>query len=278
MNMKKVLILLLLLSVLAVLSAIAIQAPSEVPSAEFIAQALIDQEQLCGQSLDVAYTITINNAHHSDCRYVRTPDTLFLDMKKESSLRRCRLDRNSKESRRVTIPNNGGTISGVIDNKRAGELGNRDIPDPVRYNLDVVTLPELIRRGEVQADKQDIDGSSCWLIETPSKYMPDTVYRVWVDPTIGFCPRRIEISWPHKQPSIIDFLQYKDLGNGVWFPMEIHNKFQFVHGDTNEMLESVESIKDVKIDQTVSKSELDVVFPKGCHVYNMITDAEYVQP
>lgn len=278
MNTKKAATLLVFLLVSAVLITISIRGNSEAPSGEFLAQALAHQEELCGRSLDVAYALSIDNKHQSDCRYVRSPDTLFLERRSELRDSRFRLDRNSKESRQVMIRKDGGQSEGIIDDKFAGDLGNRVIPDVVLFPLDVGTLSELVSRGKVQADKQDIDDSSCWLIEIPSKYTPDEVYRVWVDPTIGFCPRRIEILRANRLPQTIDFLLYKDLGNGIWFPTEIRNNYQFVSDNTDRMVEVVMKVNKVDIDQTISKSELDVVFPKGCHVYNKITNAEYVQP
>jgi len=279
MNTKKAATLLLCLLVSALLITISIRANGGAPSGEFFAHALTHQEQLCGRSLDVTYTFWIDNNHHSDCRYVRSFDTLFLERKSGLRDTRSRLDRNSKEFRQVTIPKDGGHSEGIIDDKFAGDLGNRVIPDVVLFPVDVGTLSELVSRGKVESDKQDINGSSCWLIEIPSKYNPDEVYRVWLDPTIGYCPRRIEILRANRLPQTIDFLLYKDLANGLWLPMEIRNKYQFVvRTKRDEIVESVMKVSKVEIDQTISTSELDVVFSKGCDVYNKITNAKYVQP
>lgn len=255
-----------------------------VPTAEFLAQALVEQEEACGKSLTVSYTFSqVGSLFPEQCHYVRTPAKSFLQMEgSRIGTKRCSLDRNSGQSRRLSIRKEASRPVGEIDDRFAGPLGDRVIPDVVRYPLDLSSLLDLVRRSSVKEARQDIDGRLCWLVETPSAYTPNEQYHIWLDPTIGYCPRRVEITRDSVQPQIIDFLDYEDESKGVWFPMEVRNKFEFLRvtqgKTTKSSAEMVIHVSEVKINQPVSDEELLVGFPSGTHVYDRIKKADYIQP
>ena len=259
---------------------------SDVPSAEFLAQALLNQEQSCGQALDITYTLRVVGDPVEairKCRYIRTPLILFLEKDSQSYNRRIDLQRNSGESRQLATNKADSKMQGLIDGKFASALGNREFPDVVRFPLDGGTPQDLVRRGKVDATRQDVGGQSCWLVETPGTQIPGEVYRLWLDPAIGFCPRRIEILRSDVTPQTIEFLEYKALGNGVWLPMEIRNKYQSSSplakaGENGSSVEVVMRVSRASVDQTIPDSELRVDFPSGTSVSDRITNTKYVKP
>lgn len=258
---------------------------NDAPSPEFLAQALVNQDESCGRSLDLTYTIGYTDEPvPARCRYVRTPQRSFLSMADEKRTKRISLDAGTKISRQLTIHADGKEATGVIDDKFAADLGNREFPDVVRFPLDVSTLTALVRRGTVSPERQDIDGKACWLVETPSNYTKDQTLGMWLDPDIGFCPRRVEMRGPREiDLETIDFQEYKELGNGVYSPMEIHIRFANKVKTTGmppvgSMLECVMRVSKAQIDQPIPDSELAVDFPSGTLVYDKVKDMKYTQP
>ncbi len=245
-------------------------------------KALKNQERLCGKSLDIAYTLDViypsdpsSPNKSQECRYIRTPKKLFLEIKDKQKVIRCSLDRKTNELRELVTRDNFA-IAGFID-KYLGDLANRVFPDVVRFPLDATTLAELLDRGRVADKKQDIDGKPCWLVEVSSLYDKETCYLIYLDDSIGSCPRRIEIRRKYYKPQVIDFLKYKDLGNGVWQPMEIRNRYWDAPEPKGKIVEVVMRVKQVRINQPISDEELNLEFPLGTQVSDRIREINYEQ-
>ncbi len=73
--------------------------------------------------------------------------------------------------------------------------------------------------GAKHVGKESIDGVECHVLEFPNVYQQKT--RIWVDESIDFCIRKIDI-FRKSETEIITFrAKYKDYRkfNGVWFPV-----------------------------------------------------------
>lgn len=256
----------LVVAVLAVVGASvrSVLATNVVPTPEFIAAAMKNQEK-AGLSLQVRYSDStringvIADKHvtgevvRNGC-YIRNPETMFLkeevtrnydpgvdttDLLVASSTVTTSYDRLTHEYRRRVAWNDGSPPQGV------------DTYDPTPNDMDDLTRVEsvasystgasllrLVKSGTVLQKRETVDGHSCWGVAYDT--IPDVQRHViWVDPDIGFCPRRIDLILNKQLRRSKTMRDYRELGYGVWFPKEV----LFETFDKTGRLEDRHSIK-----------------------------------
>ena len=98
--------------------------------------------------------------------------------------------------------------------------------DPVLFVLPWGTegprpLYERILSGDVLPEQEEIDGHPCWRVDLTQ---PRVRHSIWVDPDVGYCPRRIEIVPAGDEGpmaiKVISYQDYTELAAGIWFPMK----------------------------------------------------------
>ena len=101
-------------------------------------------------------------------------------------------------------------------------------------------------------------------------------YVVWVDPDIGFCPRRIEAHWPDDTAIITASLSsYVDIGGNVWFPKSV--KWVIAHPGQADSV-GVATVLSARVVPEATALTLDTSFPSGTAVEDKVLGAEYIVP
>lgn len=234
---------------------------------EFVAAALRHQESSCGQSLEVLYDREITkrdgSISKSSCRYVRAPEALLLERKREGYTSNESIDRLSGEWRKLYALSDSTT--GEIERITGGQFPDTQCIDPQLYYLGHPgQLADAVKIGKIAEKTEPIEGHECLRIEIDAS---DHKYVVWIDPNVGFCPRRIEgiITRSGDVYSSTIFQDYKAVGNGVWFPMRqiIESSWE---GWPDGKLTTTNIVRDVKVGVGYPKQELIVKFPSGTRV------------
>lgn len=264
-------------------------ADSGPPPIDFITASLRNQETACGRSIEVRYKYWRVGAEDAafSMRYVRTPQNLFIERTDDhGSVIRNSYDNSRSEFREVHITSLG-TKTGSIDRSLQGILHTQDVMDTVRRPLDTDSLIDVIARGTVAASKELVDGVLCWRVDSPANAVEVSTFVIWVDPEKGFCPRRIQINWRDQirrpKPKIIEFEDYTDIGNGVWFPMQVRilTHIPANSGYPPELIGDsvvVSKFDEVHIDKSFSLDELTVQFPSGTDVTDNLHNMVYKVP
>lgn len=271
------------LCILLTYQAKSIQADIETaPTAEFLAAALKFQEQACGPSLDVRYIVEgvrepKEGTGRISVRYVRTPATLFLEEAISSYTAsgdwalsfttRHNYTRDTRCYRMVSVAErNNPRAQGVIDRTTVHRFQQNTVFDPVRFPLLLVPLYERVATGIVASEQEIINGHACWRVDIPPFDAGGPIVRwsVWLDPNVGYCPRRIvetDTRATETRTTTTTFDAYKALGNGVWFPMESTSDY----GNNKGLRMKVQS---VTVGREIPASELRIEFPSGAVVRN----------
>jgi hypothetical protein len=147
-------------------------------------------------------------------------------------------------------------------------------PDPVLRLLHIGYLVDVIGNGTVADAMEKVDDHDCWRVDirkdTGKMVMKFTA---WLDPEIGFCPRRIDSSWEdHLQTCLMT--DYRDIGSGVWFPMYTRweSPDQGLHFLTEAKVKTARAVADI------GTLKLDTKFPTGTKVEDSIMGARYTVP
>lgn len=248
------------------------------PTPEFIAAALRHQEFSCGQSLEVLYEQEITkrdgSISKSSCRYVRTPEALLRERKREDYAGKESIDRANGEWRYLYTVS--GRTTGEIRSIPGGQFCDTQCIDPQLYYLGRPgQLANAVKLGEIAETKEQVDGHECWRIEVRAS---DRKHVIWVDPNIGFCPRRVEgiMTGSGDAYSSASFHDYKAVGDGVWFPMRqtIESPWK---GWPDGKLTTINIVREVNLGTSYPKQELIVSFPSGTRVL-VGDDFEYFEP
>ena len=97
---------------------------------------------------------------------------------------------------------------------------------------------------------------------------------VWVDPEIGFCPRRVETRWKAGSYLSTTFEDYREVHNGVWFPMKQEVRVVYSDGE----LVSTNRVQEVHVGAAFKKEDLLVQFPTGTKITVKGTEISFEQP
>ncbi len=254
------------------------------PAAEFLAAALNSQADSCKTSVEVKFRywqVGHEDDNPFELRYIRTPRMLYMEMKDKRGAKSVDCyDRVTRKFRGLFTPPSGrGT--GWISNRPQSFL--RMPFDPVLRPVADGFLADLVARGNVSAAKSAVDGHECDHIITLRDDEPGTKQvQVWLDSKIGYCPRRIETNYTNRAPMRNEFVGYKEVAPGVWFPSEIHYKTHNPDKTLPEKLQGdvshIARADSIKVGATYSREDLAVEFPSGTEVTDDILDATYKVP
>ncbi|MDO8587290.1 MAG: hypothetical protein Q7T82_09645 [Armatimonadota bacterium] len=267
-----------------------VQAQSDTPTADYLSAALVDQLSKSGGSIVADYTYdpgagaedrTIMSFH-----YVRTPNALRLEELGPGPVQRMvsTMDRQSNEYRQLQVET-ADRSWGSVNNKLVGGLFGIQITiDPIYRFVDGSPLFETIRRGKVSPDQESIDGHPCWRVEILPKDETERVYKgyvVWLDPSVGFNPRKVK--WNQKddlpRPNVLNtevkFLDYQDVGDGLWFPQRAEFVTTWDNGNTQT---GEARITGLEAGKNIPPEDVVVKFPTGTKVKDVTRQIEYTVP
>ncbi|MBI2844233.1 MAG: hypothetical protein HYX78_12605 [Armatimonadetes bacterium] len=235
-------------------------AQSQVPTAEFLAAGLRNQEIESGQSLEVKYTTTIVKDQTSPGEptkkvmvdYIRTPSTIYIDRAVYKSTdgatgtpefrRKVSYDRAKDEYRALQVIETGQTVS-LKTGLPLIDLST-DSVETTWYMFDEERITKLVTAGQV-VGQEEVDGALCYRVDVPEKCS------VWIDPEIGFCPRRIT-----RNSRQVDFKDYREIRSGAWFPMQLIVHTKFGPSDTPGELRS--TVDEVYMDRPIAPEKLKI--------------------
>lgn len=288
MTRNATLTLLLAVAVVAVCPGLRISGRAQASDAgvtgEFIAAALRDQEARCGV-LDVEYTGVWSRDGSKDpadyekanYRLLRSPLALRVDKHTtDGRFDEASYDRQSAEYRRLRGTGKEAG-EGEISQGLMSPFCTPELLETSGYLLDGIPLREQILRGTVSEKTEEIDGHTCWRVDIPASRSDVEKYVVWVDQSIGFCPRRIVSMWKDMEPENVVFSNYAGLGDGVWFP----KKQTLTYGSIAKKgatFTVVNTVTKLSRKQAVPKSDVILAFPSGAKVHDAKLDASYVVP
>ncbi|MHB1001859.1 MAG: hypothetical protein ACYC27_21680 [Armatimonadota bacterium] len=258
---------------------------------DLIVTALRAQDALGGQSLEVIfdYGSQKEGSEVAHYRYVKTPELLFVSNSLPDFEEREAFDRNLSEDKLLYISRRNNRKTGVISRDVEGPLSLQSVMETGRLRLKEGLLMDIIARGYVSDEMENVDGSNCYRINTEFKNARNIrKYTIWVDEKIGFCPRRIELQTRNNYNRITQFTDYRDLGGGYWFPGVI------THSETTRdpqlvshvapgvdgpmQLVNIATIKSIALKKNIDTSTLKVAFPSGTEVQDSIRHKSYRIP
>lgn len=255
---------------------------SEIPSADFLAAALEYQETAAGSSLELRYTEGSPTPVAPGCgrrniRYVRTKDVVFVEETLESLKSNQewvvtetavhRFSRPDKEYRSLVTKVKGADSTGYLDHiSLGGRINDATILDPALRSIAAKSLSTRIRSGIVQTTQETVEGHGCWRVDfaVPQVISPTVSGSVWLDPTIGFCPRRIELRESeagNTRAIITRYANYLNPCTDVWIPGEASTTLE--PSDTSG---TVTKTMEVHVGREVPLDELMLEFPSGQRV------------
>jgi hypothetical protein len=197
------------------------------PTVEFVQAALRLQ---AAPPLVVDYTLNLTTPsvlYAGVVHYVRTGEVLRIEQTIDSIHGTGRtvsaFDRTTGEGRRLeTVPSSH--TQGRVGHRMLSPLDCQDRVETALFKAYTGELVDIVVYGVISAQMEKIDGHDCWRVELPLSgagggHVPEgTAQTVWLDPTIGFCPRRYEVKWKMgKQPLIVNFKDYEEVAKGIWF-------------------------------------------------------------
>jgi len=250
------------------------------PPPEFLAAAMRAQEAASGRSLDVRYTdepeavSPEGDRYRRVRRYVRTPDVLVLENTDEirkqgnadwTAFHRSKLsyNRTTHEVRSVTYKTPGPSSS-IVAAETSHSIAEPFVPGVSEINfLDTVTkytvgkrLCDDVAEGQVSDGQEEVDGRMCWKVSLPQRVPHNPYCIVWLDSSLGCCPRRIDYMTDDGIWARVRLQDYREAGNGVWFPMHTIISSEPGSKRVNHCL-----VQSVSVDQPLSDDDLTVVFP-----------------
>ncbi|MGC8862071.1 MAG: hypothetical protein ACP5R5_04750 [Armatimonadota bacterium] len=280
-----------LLAVLVGTSTVAAWGSQATP--DFLAAALGYQESV---PIDVRYKLGENGKDFMEVHYVRTSEFMRREDRElagevviQSYYDRATDDFRSLKTGRGSKEGVGFVSLGTFD-----QLSQTDTLDPVLLPLPGarsnrsgdVALRSWVGRGEV-VGTEDVDGHACWRVEVRPEVRGRSIKKhiIWLDPTVGFCPRLVKIVWRTGGASVFRFEDYFEVCPGIWFPRALTCKVPPDPGDEIEPGGEKRTLlyarlEDVKCGATMSKEDATVRFPSGARVRVWVSEEEYeyVQP
>ncbi len=259
-------------------------AAPDVPTPDFIAAAMKNQEIACGPSLEIKYTSQGETLANGETKsrplrfvnsYIRTPDVIILEVRTERAkeptgwewnyTNKYWFSRSSGQARELVSVPPGVVTAGSIRNDPPPEfLMGVDNMDTVLRYVGSCLLYDAVKTGAVAEQTEEIDGSKCWRIDIPGLASSQVSYRVWVDPEIGFCPRRIDYLFGDNLDVRLEQRGYVNIGNGVWFPME-QITTSYRHPD--KTTRTICKVDEYHVGRSLPPEQLTLTFPKGTTVF-----------
>ena len=126
----------------------------------------------------------------------------------------------------------------------------------------------IVSVGRVLPEMQKIDGHDCWKVkyEPTGKKPLVKLYEIWLDSTIGFCPRKAVsygvTGWMSDvtYTAVVSFNEYKEIADGIWFPQVVKT---MINGwpKTGESRGNIYTATEIYGDKPYSKADLTLKFP-----------------
>ncbi|MEI6915043.1 MAG: hypothetical protein WCL39_07925 [Armatimonadota bacterium] len=199
-----------------------------VPTGKFLSAALVQQGELLPRQLRVHYIERICGPESNPkCRvlkndYVRSPNALYFRVEEEGQATyEQSSDIRTREHRRLRTDPGGDTVGEVRYGVFSGSFCEQDLLDTARFPLYEETLSDALPRAEVKTEMEPVGGHVCWRAEIAGKRWKGR-YIVWLDPEIGYCPRRVDFVFPaaDKTPKTFLFSDHKEVSPGVYYPQK----------------------------------------------------------
>ncbi len=254
-----------------------------VPTPEYLSAAMNDQISGAGSSVDVRYTYTFPESSGFspiELHYMRSKNLLRIETCEKdggASIYES-FDRQNHEWRQLTL-RSVGKSTGRITGEVSGALDTQLPFDPIYRPLDEGRLCDAIRRGSVSPIKEEVDGHSCWRVVIPafnSELSTVDEHTIWVDPTISYCPRKIEIGYKKSYSTlhvVIKFVEYAEVSTGIWYPSEIHYIGNPIENTPTEYISKLQSIT---MNNVPSSAQSVVSFPPGTEIYDELSAGQYL--
>jgi len=260
-----------------------------IPTADFIAAAMKSQ---ASASIEVRYSLGGLKYH-----YIRTPEALSMTETYSDSgdVKQSSYDFSARETKTLTTKEDGTRTGTVLRPWLGDPFHSPSLLDPVLFVVPWGAewprpLYERISSGVVLPEQEEIDGHPCWRVDMtqPTNHKRCSI---WVDPDVGFSPRRIEIvpTNEDKGPSVISFKEYKELAPGIWYAMKQVSEFSTslpegttsvvlgAGGDSSKSADTgpitwrrmthTRTASEASTGKSFSKSSLLVEFPSGTKVF-----------
>lgn len=188
-------------------------------------------------------------------------------------------------------------LDGVIKAKRPSAL--RTYGKRVLYcNVWDKMLIERLQEGRITlvSQKEMIDGKDCYVIKGDCVEDPGLGYKLWVDETIGFLPRKMEYTLEGKRVGgYYIFRGFESISDGGWFPKRIeykedlnldtapaevitHLKKEGLPTSGHAISQNITIISSVTINQTIPDNLFLIQFPSGTRISDEIIGTSYVIP
>ena len=257
---------------------------------DFIVAALKSQLQAAGKTLEVIYDYQSVGSDGSAAgeivpvKYLRTPArVMFLEQEGQFLVTKGSYDTAKGELRRYSLLKADNSQRGSIIGDSCYPLRSSTVMDPVLCMVEDGFLLDKIGRGVLADSKEDIDGHACYRIDViPEDEAVRAPYTVWLDPEIGCCPRRVIIEYKEERgPTVAEFSDYIELGDGIWFPQKIKRSVDMallrkkVPSLTSDTVELFSDVKSVRLVETDLQNPPIVEFPSGTKVTDEITGMIY---
>jgi hypothetical protein len=182
---------------------------------------------------------------------------------------------HSGEGRKQWFPNEN---KGDIFSKPHGHAWPVPIDFGMRLYKREKKLGESLAECEITILRQEKwQGHECYFVQA---IKPDGAKaEVWIDPEIGWRARCVRYWGPDGTIWHEASAEFKDCGNGAWFPME--GVFRLYGNDPNsgERIVSEErklKVEQVKINADLTQKDFDIQFPRGTHVYIHDLNESYI--
>lgn len=214
-------------------------------------------------------------------RYVRSPGALYRVNYRttgtvEKSSERTNVTHVAELRQKRHMPD--GTYEGFID--RQAVLGAWVAID----RIETVMYPCHLRRddpstgflygwikyGKVSETTELIDGHECWKVDiTDTGDCITNHWEIWLDPSVGFCPRRIKGSGTTVSTgdftNVIDSKNFQEIAEGIWFPTEQVLVKNIPDHDIRDRT-SIYRATEANGNKTFSEQDLTVQFESGMEV------------
>ena len=221
---------------------VVLASPAEVvPTPDFIAAGMKDQEKP-GMALEVRYpwkTTRVSSSNIEiettiDTYYVRTPKFIYRRREftnhADPSMDIPRVygpdytttslyNRTTREYRELRQEEGGAPPQGRITYETYNILPQLTSVESVVTFIQSKSLYSVVEEGTM-IGKRTIDGHDCWGVSYTA-VLGSIDYVIWVDPEIGFCPRRIDLVSKGMVRHSETMREYEEIAKGVWFPMEV---------------------------------------------------------
>lgn len=243
-----------------------------------IAAAMRAQLRAASKSIEVRFALGAGNTPKlMDCRYVRSPGLLYLQTTSKYTAELESYDLKTKEFRALSTKR--APDSGIIQSGWNGAMmGTQIMYDPLlRAVDDDENLIDVAARSKI-VGREKADGFACFKLEAaPLKNGSEGTSKlvIWVDPKIGFAPRRLEFAGTSK--TLVTFSDYIEYLPGVWLPkLETAVGRAAVPNSKPLRYRSSSQVERVERFATVA-APTGIRFPRGTSVYDRVHQ-RYVEP